>query len=256
MSGIFYKTVGKGKPLVFVHGLLGFHRNFFSIARSLEEDYQSLLYDQRFHGKSKKEGPFTLERLALDLKELLDSFHLKGIHLVGHSLGGYVAAYFTANYPEYVRRLVIVDSNPWPMEERFNEIKGMLSLLPEKFEKKEDMQAFFKQKVEQGLIKDKMASFLKASVDRESLRFFFHPPDILKLLEDTRSIEPVPVLKTIKTKTLFLRGENSTYFPLPDFEKLKALGLKSFLLLEIKGSAHWIHSDQPEAFKQALLKFF
>ena len=256
MKDLFYKKVGQGKALVFLHGLLGFHRNFHSIALALEKDYESLLYDQRFHGRSVKEGPFTLERLALDLKELLDHLGLKKIYLVGHSLGGYVGAYFTHLYQDYVEKLVIVDSNPWPKKERFEEIETMLKLLPSSFKSREEMEAFFEEKVEKGEIVRRMAGFLKASIDRGTLSFVFNPPDILKLLEDTRRVKPLPVLEKITSPTLILRGERSNYFESEEFLRLKSLNLKNYSLLEIKGAAHWIHSDKPLEFKKALLQFF
>ena len=148
MGEIFYKTLGTGKPVVFLHGLLGFHRNFYSIAKALEKDHLCVVYDQRLHGRSIKKGPFTLERLALDLKDLLSSLNLKKVNLVGHSMGGYVASYFTSLYPKLVEKQVIVDSNPWPMSERFKEIEDMLLLLPSKFESEKEIDLFFNEKME------------------------------------------------------------------------------------------------------------
>ena len=101
-----------------------------------------------------------------------------------------------------------------------------------------------------------MALFLKASIDKKTLSFVFNPKDILKLLENTREVEPLPVLEKIKVKTLYLRGEKSRYFPRSDFQKLKALSLKSFSFKEIKDAAHWLHADNPEDFKKALIEFF
>ena len=62
------------------------------------------------------------------------------------------------------------------------------------------------------------------------------------------------MLKSLKAPTLFLRGEHSTHFPEEDFKK--TLKLNPLIQgAEIKGSGHWIHAEQPQAFIKSLKDF-
>jgi 3-oxoadipate enol-lactonase len=68
-----------------------------------------LAYDLRGHGHAASAPkPFTLHRLAADLGALLDALGLERAAVVGLSLGGAVAQYFTLANPERVAALSLV----------------------------------------------------------------------------------------------------------------------------------------------------
>ena len=101
------------KPvLVFIHGLFGDMNNLGVIARAFSDDYSILRVDLRNHGAS-----FHSEEMNYDLmaKDVVDVIHSLGIHeviLIGHSMGGKTAMVCAANYPELVKRLVVIDIAP------------------------------------------------------------------------------------------------------------------------------------------------
>lgn len=102
---IHYLDVGKGEPVVLIHGftLNGTLQWFFpGIAQALARDYRVLTLDCRGHGLSGKPhdprcyGP----EMAEDVLRLLDHLGLRKAHVVGYSMGGFIALYLLANHPE------------------------------------------------------------------------------------------------------------------------------------------------------------
>ena len=161
--------MGEGdKSLVFVHGILGYWRNFYSISQTFREDYTCLLYDQRGHGLSFHKEPYTVEELAKDLKELLDFLNLKSVILTGHSLGGWVCSYLAHKEPELIEKLIVIDSSPWPKAEVAHDIKKILNYLPESFVDPENAREFFKTAVKEQVFSQQLAGFLMASLEKKS----------------------------------------------------------------------------------------
>jgi len=52
---------------------------------------------------------YDIDLFVNQLKELLDALNIKQVNLIGLSMGGAVASAFTVNFPEHVRRLILID---------------------------------------------------------------------------------------------------------------------------------------------------
>jgi 3-oxoadipate enol-lactonase len=77
----------------------------------LSRSLRIVRYDCRGHGASDvPDGPYTIERFGLDLLALLDRLQIKRAHLCGLSLGGVVALWFSARYPERVISAVFANT--------------------------------------------------------------------------------------------------------------------------------------------------
>lgn len=75
---------------------------------ALTEHFRLLRYDARGHGASGvPSGPYSLDRLGRDVVELLDALGLQRVHVLGLSLGGFVAQWLAIHVPERVDRLVL-----------------------------------------------------------------------------------------------------------------------------------------------------
>lgn len=252
-----YKILGESsKTLVFSHGILGYWRNFYSISQNFKEDYTCLLYDQRGHGHSYHKAPYTVGGLAQDLKELLEFLKLKSVVLIGHSLGGWVCSYLAYKEPKLVEKLVVIDSSPWPKDSAGDEIKQILSYLPDGFSSREKAREFFNQS--EGVFSEKLSNFLMGSLEKKSkneVRFLFDKKGLLALLSSVRGCDDYSsIIKNLKMPTLFLRGERSSHFLKEDMEQ--TLTLNPLIQgVEIKNSGHWIHAEQPQEFIKAVKIF-
>ena len=257
---IYYRLIGqggKGQLLVFIHGILGFWRNFYSISQAFKKNHTCLLYDQRGHGLSAHRKPYTTGQLVQDLKNLLEDLNWDKTILIGHSLGGHIAYLFAHRYPECVQKMIIVDASPWPLEEQKEKIKNILTHLPISFSNRIKARDFFKQAVQTNVFSKTMADFLMASLTKNSqgtVEFVFDRKGLLNLLDNVRENNNSSLIKTLKTPTLVLRGEHSTHFLRSDFER--NLRLNPLIIgKEIKNSGHWIHYEQAQTFIKVLKEF-
>jgi 3-oxoadipate enol-lactonase len=101
--------VGRGEPLVLVHGLADDHRAWRRALPGLMLGHRVLLYDLRGHGGTSLGLPDgTLRQLGLDLVALLDAAGIDRADIAGFSLGGTIAMRVAIDHPERVRGLVLV----------------------------------------------------------------------------------------------------------------------------------------------------
>ena len=106
-----YKLESDGETLVFIHGLSDNLEYWQPLTNLLKDDYQILRYDLRGHGLSELGyEKISMETYADDLLELLDKLKLKKVNLIGLSLGGAIALYFTTKHPERVSSIVLMSS--------------------------------------------------------------------------------------------------------------------------------------------------
>ncbi len=97
-----YRVSGGGKRWVtFVTGIANDLTLWDVQAAALEGDFQVLCYDLRGHGGSEAPaGEYTIEMLANDLRDLLDSLSVRNTYLVGLGLGGAIAQAFAVEHPD------------------------------------------------------------------------------------------------------------------------------------------------------------
>jgi pimeloyl-ACP methyl ester carboxylesterase len=109
---LYVQDLGAGPPVVLIAGFGLDHRVWDRQVCRLSERYRVICIDQRGHGLSDKPlVGYEVERLALDLKAVLDHLGVRQCFLVGWSFGGQVAFKLAADDPSRVRGLVLVASN-------------------------------------------------------------------------------------------------------------------------------------------------
>jgi len=106
-----YEIHGKGYPIILIHGFGTRKENFKCQIPALSIEYKVITFDNRGAGKSERvKEPYTMETLADDIQELLDLLEVKKTHVLGISMGGIIAQQFVLQYPEYVNKLVLVNT--------------------------------------------------------------------------------------------------------------------------------------------------
>jgi pyruvate dehydrogenase E2 component (dihydrolipoamide acetyltransferase) len=98
-----------GERVVLLHGFGGDLNNWLFIAPALAGERAVYALDLPGHGGSSKDvGSGALDVLARAVLQFLGAEGLERVHLVGHSLGGLVAATVALEHPERVRSLTLV----------------------------------------------------------------------------------------------------------------------------------------------------
>lgn len=110
---IAYKTYGSGDPLIMCIGFAS-NMDFWSteVIEILKQKYMVIIFDYRGMGYSTNtDTSFTINTLAEDVNELLTALEISKAHVLGWSMGGYVAQMFAVNHPEKVDKLVLYATN-------------------------------------------------------------------------------------------------------------------------------------------------
>lgn len=104
-----YLKGGRGRPLLYLHGLSGFNRwDTFHIALALT----NTVYAPRLPGWPDGEIPAEISSVAdyaRVVRGCLDALDVKQTDLVGHSFGGWIALELAASYPSRFSKLVVID---------------------------------------------------------------------------------------------------------------------------------------------------
>ncbi|XGV97229.1 MAG: alpha/beta fold hydrolase [Leptolyngbya sp. BL-A-14] len=106
---IFWREVGQGPTIVFLHGAWEDSSQWVPLIEQLSAEYHCLVPDLLGFGES--EQPSTHYSIGLEvacLAEHLDALKLRRVYLVGHSLGGWIATSYALKYQEQVEGVVLL----------------------------------------------------------------------------------------------------------------------------------------------------
>ncbi|KYC52740.1 MAG: short chain dehydrogenase [Candidatus Methanofastidiosum methylothiophilum] len=109
---ISYRTYGEGYPLVMIMGY-GSTMEMWEdqLINSFSKDYKVIIFDNRGIGEtSDGNKDFTIEQFAEDTNGLMNVLGIEKAHILGWSMGSYIAQELTLRHPEKVNKLVIYAS--------------------------------------------------------------------------------------------------------------------------------------------------
>lgn len=109
--GVRYARRGleAGTPVLFIHGFGGDLDNWLFNIDAVAEHSPVIVFDLPGHGQSDVKLPgTTLEALAVFVVHFLDAINVKQAHLVGHSLGGAIAAQLAGDAPDRVASVTLI----------------------------------------------------------------------------------------------------------------------------------------------------
>jgi pimeloyl-ACP methyl ester carboxylesterase len=105
---LYYEVHGQGEPLFMIMGFAGSRAGWIFQRRVFHKYFQVITFDNRGVGKSDKpDGPYSIRMMAEDTIGLMDHLGIEKAHILGVSMGGYIAQELAINYPERVRKLVL-----------------------------------------------------------------------------------------------------------------------------------------------------
>ncbi len=253
MSPLFYNKIGKGQPIIIIHGLLGSSNNWTTFAHSLSENFACYLIDLRNHGKSFHNDEFNFHVMAQDIINFITEKNISQPIILGHSLGGKLAMYFAQYYDNLINKLIIVDILPdaLPLDRFGNLFHHLLSLnlldyksrtaIDQALQKFIDLSSF-RQFIMKNIGRDKEGKFT----------WKINLPVIAKSIPMLS--EKILFKKQIIIPTLFIRGALSPYIPEDKIDYAKKM-FPHLILSTIAEAGHWVYTDQPKAFTNKVLHF-
>lgn len=108
---IRYYDVGAGTPLVLIHGIGGDADDWAFCLDALSHSHRVIAVDLLGFGRSGKPHiDYTIAGFVEMLDRFLRPLAIERATLVGHSLGGWIAAAYALNFSSKVEKLVLIDS--------------------------------------------------------------------------------------------------------------------------------------------------
>jgi len=261
---LFYRKKGEtGEPLIILHGLYGSGDNWMSIAQVLKEHFQVYLIDQRNHGRSPHSYEMDYELLSEDLHAFFQTHNISKAHIIGHSMGGKTAMWFTLKYPELVNRLVVVDiaHRTYSMVgTNANVHKMIISAL----KGVEPETATGRKEIEKRLLtfipNKQLCMFLLKNIERDStgkygwrININSIEKNLINIMDGFSNLAKNEVLPA-NTPVLFIKGELSNYINANDITEIRNLFPKAELVT-FPDTGHWLHAQQPELFLKTVVEF-
>lgn len=229
---ISYEIMGNGPPVLFVHGWGGTKQSLQPLALLFSKKYTCILIDLPGFGESDNpESSWGVKEYADLLREFLFILKIKNVIYFGHSFGGSLGIYLSANQEECIDKLVLCNTS-------------------------------YKRTAQKNA--SRIPSWIPAAllfpIRKLYYKIFYPQSDMMKyprLESNFRSIVSTDLsglLSQIKVKTLIVWGQNDTETPVSFALELEKQ-IKNSSLVLIPDGSHSLPLTNPEVVFNALSKF-
>lgn len=251
---LYYETRGKGHPLLLIAGLGSDNSSWAGISGKLAKCFQVITFDNRGSGRSGAPGRrYTIRLMADDAKNLLERLGIKKCHVIGHSMGGYIAQELAINYPDRVGKLILAGTAG--VSSRRNNI--LFEDFYKQLKKEGPSEAWF-EKWAHWLFPRTL--FTRGSFVRTFIKNSIKYPYLQKTsgfkgqMEAIMSFDSRGRTGAIKAKTLVLEGQRDILIT-PKEAKALAKGIPGSKFKLLEGMAHSMHIENPRLFTSSVLEF-
>lgn len=255
---IAFREAGRGNPVIFLHGIPTNNHLWRNIMPVLAEHHRVIAPDLMNYGQSGKpsSADVSINAQSRMIVDLMDALGLRRADIVAHDIGGGVAQLIAVNYPEKVRRLVLIDSvcfDSWPIPEfeplQKPEAEVEMSL--------EDFVSMMRDFMPNGVQRKSAMSdavmdlYLEPWSSEEGKRAFFRN---LRRLNPEYTQAIASELGNLPHKTLVLWGDKDP-FQNPDYAKKLVEAIPKAELQWIEDAGHWLMEEKPEEIAAQLVRF-
>lgn len=249
--------------MVIGHGLFGQKTNWHSVAKAMQKRLENQIFavDFRNHGDSPHTSTHKYPEMAEDLAEFVEKVVLPNsgfqtIHLLGHSMGGKIAAAFAVdpNFQQKLASVIIEDVSP------VHASKNSLFRAYLQAMKNADLS-----KPRKG-IGDQLAQVVTNKPTRDFLLTNLGYDDEnkghmkWKMNVETFDKELDHIFDYTLTngkytgRTLIISGQNSNYIQPTDEPKILEF-FPNAKFTTIPNAGHWVHAEQPALFIDVVVNF-
>jgi proline iminopeptidase len=264
---LFVDVVGRGYPLVLMHGGPGLDHVSLTPFRKLADRRTVVLYDHRCNGRSTGAPvtSMTWDNLTADADALREALGFERWAVLGHSFGGHVAIEYALRYPERVSRLVLLDTAGdvrWSQEHAAEVLAGRgfgpktVAVARRFYRGRIARKDFFRASFRLMPAYDHRFSLLRLA--REMLeggwRMKTRPEALVFGGHMMRGWSVMDRLGEIRVPTLVIAGHDDFLFP-PESQALLASGIPNARLRIIERAGHNPQSERPAETMAAIADF-
>ena len=107
----YYEEQGSGEPLLMIMGLGGDLQAWLRVAPVLARQYRVITFDNRGAGRTgAPDKPYSIAGMADDAAALLEALGIGKAHVLGFSMGGYIAQELALQHPGLVEKLILLST--------------------------------------------------------------------------------------------------------------------------------------------------
>lgn len=265
---IAVQVSGHGPPVVLLHEWASSHRVWEPIAHRLSDRFTVYRWDARGHSghgdpQPERTHPVTIQRMADDLRDLLEHFHLEQPLVVGHSMGALTLWQYIARHGcHQLGRIGIIDQSPrlvtdahwrlgiygdWPPDRDAAFVQGMRT----------DFVETVMRLIAFGLNSAARRRYEEDRPSQARLRTYFGMLDAAPLIEVWTTLTAAdfrPVLPTITVPALLVYGTQSNFYPPATGHWVRDATPGAELKI-YEGADHSPHVSFPDRFAADLVAF-
>ena len=250
---IAYQERGRGEPIILIMGLTGTMDLWApKLLEELAKSYRTIIFDNRGMGyTTASDKEFSIELFAADTAGFMDGLGIEHAHILGWSMGTYVAQELVLNHPDKVDKLILYGAD----------CGGERAIYPDKW----------------------ILDILKGDVDQTEdigmlLLTTLFPPEWMKANPDPTAYFPMPMettsaenlarqyaawqkwggsysrLSRISKPTLLITGTDDINTPWQN-SLIMVEHIPEAWLVQFKGGGHGVMYQYPKEFSRVLLTF-
>ncbi len=263
-DSLHYLDIGKGEPVVFVHGTIGDYRVWDAQLAAFAKNHRVIALSRRFAYPNdqtiKDSNDYSITAHAKDLVKFLKKLDIGPVHLVGHSFGAYTSLVASLEHPEILKSLTLAEPPVGSLTENLPEAAGLGAafinnvVIPaaQAFQEGKDEKAvaFFIG----GVLGDSLY-YEKASQDEKDLMMDNTPE--LKAIASGADLFPslsCQDFENLEIPVLLIKGERSPKNLRLIIDQLHPC-IKDSELAELPNASHGLEYQNPEGFNEIVLEF-
>lgn len=255
MTCLHYYQQGKGEPtVIFVHGLFGSGRNWHTYLRYVQRETGLTCCAPDLRGQGSSDSFFNkngLAQLVEDLHKFIQEITSSKVTLIGHSLGGKISILLAAEFPELIKKVMIVDTALSPVTDDVVSIWKWQKQLPMPISERKEARAYFDKLTSDQRLRNFLLTNL-VKID-DSYKWRIDLDGLYSVVIDLIEVDLSEPWKRISAPILLVRGADSAHLTQKDVQEMR--NSKVIEYAEIANAGHWVHADNPEVFKKHLLSF-
>ncbi|MBF0247269.1 MAG: alpha/beta fold hydrolase [Alphaproteobacteria bacterium] len=250
-----YQEMGRGEPVVILHGLFGSKRNWGAVAKALAGRFRVFALDLRNHGDSPWVDGMSYAELAGDVEAFLRAHAITPATVIGHSMGGKTAMTLALTRPELIKRLVVVDIAPAPTRKGLGPLVDAMAEVPLiECDTRQDVDAHLAAAVPDARVRQ----FLMQNLTRENGQYRWRinlaalDAGMADIVDFPAAHQP-PVC-CYPGPARFIAGGASDYVQPRHTAEIQRLFPKA-RLTHVPGAGHWLHAEAEGAFLREVSGF-
>jgi 3-oxoadipate enol-lactonase len=112
---LYYEQHGQGPDLLLIAGFTADHTVWHRVIDDLAKQFRVTIFDNRGAGQSDSpKAAYTIDTMADDVLELMDTLNIETTFVLGHSMGGFILQSLLARYASRFTRAILMCSRLGP----------------------------------------------------------------------------------------------------------------------------------------------